>query len=206
MNRRTLREQIYTRTGFDTQDSMVTAPVVNAAINDALHYIEVVHDWPWLESTETLTTTSGTNYVTPGSTWMRTKSLTLGDGNSLNQVAIADFDLLGTSGSGSPEQYAIHGGKIYLYPTPSDSVTTLTHRFISMESDLTDDSASPLLPASFQPALVELAASVILARVRDEDRALQAKQRYLDWERVMHDNRRRYSQPQQIRVRPGSFI
>lgn len=204
-NRRELREQVYVRTGFDTQDSMITAPVVNAALNDALHFIEVGHDWPWLEASETLSTTAGTNYVTPGSTWTRTKALTISDGSLLTQIPMADFDARSSASSGQPGEYAIFAGKIYLYPNP-DAVYSINHRFIQTESDLTTDDASPALPTSFLPALIELAASLILTRVRDEERANVARLRYQDWERVMTDNRRKYSAPTQVRVRPAGWI
>ena len=204
MNRRELREQVYVRTGFDSADAMVTASVVNAAINDALNYISLSHDWPWLESSETLTTAISTNYVTPSETWLRTKSLTNSDGTQMFMISIADFDLLGAA-TGQPEQYAIFAGKFYIWPTP-DSDTTITHRFIRTESELTDDTSSPILPDSFQPASTELAASYVLARVRDEDRSNVARARYLDWEKKMDDNRRRYEQPPRIRVRPGGWI
>ena len=204
MNRRELREQVYVRTGFDSQDAMVTAPVVNAALQDALNYITISHDWPWLEVSETLTCTIGVGFVTPGTAWLRTKSLTVADGTQMFMIAMADFDLLGAA-EGTPEQYAIFGGKFFIWPTPT-AATTISHRFIRTETELSDDISEPILPDSFQAAIIELASSYVLARVRDEDRAAVARSRYKDWEQKMDDNRRRYSQPPRIRVRPGGWF
>lgn len=201
-NRQELRNRVYTRTGFDTADGMVTPTVVNDALNEALHFIETVAEWWWLMASETLTTVASTATVTPSSSSQRTKSLAFADGTgALARVSTAEIDQYPAE-SAKPRVFAEQGLGLVLWPTP-DAVYSLTHRFITTEADLAQDDAEPLLPAGFHSALIDYASYLLLRRVRDDERATRAFEGYQAWELRMVDNKRRGAGTRVPRIRDG---
>lgn len=211
MNRRQLRESIYLHTGLEQSDTMVTTNVVDALINDAIHRIEIEHDWPWLMTTETLTTTANVAYVTPAPTaldWVRTRALTVTTtGYPVEQLAsISDYRKQdSTARSDTPSYFTVINDLIYLWPVPSGAFS-LTHDYVQAEPDLSSDQGEPAMPASFHQAIVEYASYLVLARVRDDERAAAARARFQELMSVMKDNRRRVSGPMLPRVREDSWI
>lgn len=204
--RKEFRDRVYLRCGLDTADAMVSLPVVNNAMNDALHFLSTVRDWWWLESTETLATVAGTGTITLASAVRKSRSLAYADGTGeLDQVAVSTIDHDRTTAQGKPQVYALYGTQVVLAPIPG-AVYSLTHRYLGGEPDLTDDNASPVLPAQYQAALVDYAAYLVLRRTHDSERAAEALAGYQNWERVMTDNARRGVKPMIPRIRDGAAI
>lgn len=203
MNYSQLRQSTLTRIGVSSNDALFTATVVGDLVNEAIHTIEVEFDWPWLEAITTHSTTAGTQTLTVPTDWLRTDKLWIADNDPLEYLGFGDLrQQYDVTGRGQPEAYSIVADAIYLGPTP-DSTYTVNHLYIRREPDLTSDTDSPLMPASFHMAIVELATALGLRRSREEARAVVAENSYNNWLRRMADNRRRSSQPMRVRVRPG---
>lgn len=204
-NREQLRQRVYNRCGLDTADGMATPTKVNEAINEALHFIETVRPWWWLDAVETLATVAGTAEVAVSTSSQRTRSVSYAtEGGTLQQVVIAVIDAE-SAASGKPQIYAVDGVNLVLYPTP-DAVYSLKHRFVTTEQDLTQDSDEPLLPSSYHPAVVDYASHLVLTRTHDPERARERLDSYMTWESRMLDNARRGTAPKVPRIREGSAL
>lgn len=202
-SREELRQRVYVRCGLDTADGMVTPSVVNDTINEALHFIETVAPWWWLDATETLTTVAGTQSVTVSGDSQGTRGVSFADQTGrLERVGVSVIDEADDT-PGKPSVWAEHGSTLLLYPTP-DAAYSLTHRYTTIETDLSQDDTEPLLPSQYQGALVDYAAFLVLRRTHDSERAQEALAGYQAWEIRMRDNVRRGMGPKVPRVRAGS--
>ena len=210
MNLSSARDAVYLRTGYTTDDGQLTPERVTVALRSALSFIASEHDWDWLQSTETLSTTSGTNYVTPlagaadGVTWIRTTHLTGPNGSVITRVPWSEFRAMPETSQGQPYIWSDRFGRLYLWPEP-DAVYALTHDFIRGEVTLGSDTDSPLLPDQFTDGWIEYATYLAFRRVGEVDRAAEAFQAYQEWQRVTADNRRRSRGPFRVAVRPGAY-
>lgn len=206
MNLSALRTSVLNRVGGVSGDVMYASSVLTELINEAVHAIEVEYDWPWLEAVTTHTTTAGTQTLTVPTDWLRTRSLWIANYDPMQTLGFADlrtqFDV---SNQAQPECFAIAADTIYLGPVP-DAAYTVNHLYVKREPDLSSDTDSPLMPASFHAAIVEHATYLALRRTREEARAAVALDAYQGWLRRMVDNRRRSTAPMRVRVRPGGHI
>ncbi|HET6875847.1 MAG TPA: hypothetical protein VFH70_13760, partial [Acidimicrobiales bacterium] len=140
MNLSAMEAAVYARLGVDSTDGLLTPTVIDGFINDANHQIELAHDWPWLQATETIATVSGTDTYTPGSTgalWHRTVELRDGiDAMVLERYSATELDDRWLPQEmGRPREFAIYGDQIILRPVP-DGVYNIVHRYIRQEPDL----------------------------------------------------------------------
>lgn len=212
MDLATARDAIYMRTGYASSDGQLTPVQLQNILRSALNYLAAEHDWDWLQASETLTTVASTAYVTPlagsgsGVTWTRTMNVTGPDNNDITQIPWQDYRTRRSiTNSTYPDAFSVRNGRIYLWPVPS-SVYSLTHDFIRGEAALTSDQDSPLLPDQFCDAWIEKATEMAFRRVNDTQKAEEAAQKYRDWMRVLTDNRRRWSGPRRVFIRPGGFM
>lgn len=199
------RDAVYLRTGYTTDDGQLTPERVNQCLRSALNFIASEHDWDWLQSQETLTTTSGTNYVTPGSTWIRTLGFVGPNQDDTLRLPRLEFWLLPQSSTGQPSIWCDYQGRIYLWPVP-DGAYAFAHYFIRTETTLATDTDAPIMPEQFQDGWIEYAAYLAFRRVGDAERAQEAYTAYQDWQRVTMDNRHRARGPSRIAVRPGAWV
>ncbi len=212
MNRLQLREGTYDRMGVPQDDAQLTTSVVDRMVNDALHMIEVEHEWPWLLAKTTITTASGTGEYAVPTDWLRTRYLQIDGGQPLEGVEIGE--LIGgwpdSASRGTPSEYAIdvdsNGADVVLLRAIPDTVATVTHYYVRREPDLNSDSDSPLMPASFHAAICEKAAWIGLRRTRENDRAMFCDAAYKEWAQRMLDDRRRRSGTTRVKVRPDSWV
>lgn len=206
MNLSQLRSSVLSRMGLTSGDPLFTSPVLTELVNEAVHVIETEEDWPWLEAITTHSTTAGTQTLTVPTDWLRTRNLWIADNDPLVNTGFTDlrarFD---ATTRAQPTHYSLTADAIYLGPTP-DATYTVNHHYIKREPDLTSDTDSPLMPASFHAAIVEHATYLGLRRSREEGRASVALDAYQGWLRRMIDNRRRSSQSMRVRVRSGSWL
>lgn len=210
----TARDEVYLRLGMEQSDGQLTPQTVTALLRTALNYLASEHDWAWLQSSETLTTTLGVNYVTPlagsaaGVTWTRTTNLSgAAHGHYLTQIPWQEFrnrDV--TNQSALPDVWSEHLGLLYLHPTPSGSTATLYHDFIRGEATLSSDTDSPLLIDQFSGAWVEKAAELCARRIQDYPTAQVCSGEYQKWLKSMSDYRRRSAGPYRVAVRPGNWV
>lgn len=213
MNLSAMQAAVYARLGVDSTDGLLTPTVLNGFINDANHQIELAHDWPWLQDTETIVTVAGTDSYSPGSfntdtfLWHRTIELRDGvDATVLERFSITELDdrWLPTE-QGKPREFAIYGDKLVLRPVP-DSVYSIIHRYIRQEADLVNPTDLPTMPAAGHAAIVELATFLALRRDRNDPRAQSAEMAYTQWMNQLQIDKRRYETPGRVRTRPGGWV
>lgn len=201
MDLSTIRTNVLDRLGVPSGDALFTTAVLNRAINAALDEIGAEHDWPWLEASETINTVAGTKTYTPNAAWVRTRELKLADDYPLEWVTMIQLDTLyPVTEQDRPSVFAIEQGQLYIGPTP-DGVYVLTHRYVKAEPDLSADGDTPLMPAQFHNAIVELATYIALKRSRDDVRGAAALDAYARWLSKMHRFRRRHTGPSRIKSR-----
>lgn len=206
MNRLQLRESVYDRLGVPQTDATNTTAVVDRLVNAALHQIEVMHEWPWLQASTTISATSGTGSYPVPTDWLRTRYLQIDQDAPLEGYEIGELIKRWPDSTtrGRPEEYAIDGDAVLLRAIP-DTSYTVTHYYIKREPDLTADDQSPLMPASFHDAIAEKAAEISFRRSGQTDRASVCHAAFGEWEQRMQDDRRRRSGTARIKVRPGAW-
>lgn len=178
MDLQTFRSELRTRLGVPAGDAFWTDAACNQLINAAVHLVETEDDWAWLETTENIATIAGTDsYLTAG-TCLRTLALKSPNNVILRRVDVREID--GMTGSGTPRMYATFGASLVVRPTPS-AIETLLHRFLRTEAELVGAADTPLLPASYHPAVVEAAAMMAFRRENKTQAAEGAKTTYNDW-------------------------
>lgn len=175
-----LRAAVLARMGKPSTDARLDSTALNRCINDALHAIEVLDDWAWLEAAADITTVNATSAYTPTAGWMRTIDLRINGRVPIARRDIEDVDLL-LGASGDPVFYAIFAEQIVVAPVPT-GVLTIKHRYIKAEPDLASDSDSPLIPASWQSAVISLAAVYAYRIVKDDKGAAMEMQSFAEWE------------------------
>lgn len=195
------------RLGVSTTDATINPSYLNSVVDQANAFIASEGDWPWRQVSTTFSTVAGTDAYTPPTDWLRTKSIKILDQTPMRLLTIIDLDERWWSSTqrGLPREYAVEAEQIIIRPIP-DAVYSVTHRYIKVEPELTADTTSPLMPAQFHGAIVELAAYYAFRRLGNLQAAEAAKAAYKDWQGRMTQEHRRTMAPKSIRVRPGSQI
>ena len=204
----TLIAAVRRRTGLSSTDAFAADADITEILNEVNAAVATEHDWPWLETSATLTTAAGTAAYSPPAGWMRTVSLQipgyapLDGGDSRGSL---DQRYPTSTTTGQPVSYVISGDQIRLYPTP-DAVYSITHVYYQSETVLDDGADNPLLPVWAQGVLMWGAAAALFRRTGQDARADEAQKQYDRWLRRLQDNTRRSTAPMRVRVRPGSPV
>jgi hypothetical protein len=185
VNLGTMRTAVLTRMGLPSDDALLDSTSLTAFINAALHHIETLHDWRWLEVSEAVATTAGDNTYALASNYRKTlvDGLTHSDGELVRHVPVAQVDVL-KGASGPPKVYAVYGAELVLGPNP-DATYNLTHRYVKFETDLANDADEPTLPVTWHQALVEYAAYLGFRRINSETDAGAALAAFDGWRTKM---------------------
>lgn len=204
MNAGQMVNAVYRRSGYPTDDPLVTPEVVLDAVNEALRLIAAERDWPWLQASTTFSTTAGdATYALPSS-YMRTRRIVDPDTEPLERYDARQLEELYGEDGGEPVAFAIDGEEIILRPIPNGA-RTYTHYYVRTERTLTADTEDPYLPSQFHDAAVALAESLVHDVGRDPKRAEAARDRYEKlWRPRMLDDARRARGTLRPRIRPGS--
>lgn len=185
--------------GFDS-----TAQI--SFINQALAAITAERPWTWLDATDSFNTVASTVAYTLPTDWIETRGMTIGaTGRPMQPVSIRDGDVYNFLDPPMTDCYAIEGGNLRIYPTPS-SVEAVVHRYVKREPTLTSASDTPILPTEFHPSIVAYAAKLEAERLGMEKQAAMWTREWDDWLVRMRGGNRRLQGPRRIRVRPGSGI
>lgn len=198
-----LQAAVKVRIGAPADDGFFTATVLGDVVNEALQAISTENDWPWLLTSENLSTVAGTSTLTPGATWIRTKSLQIAGFDPFEWFPIQDLD--GLVGQGQPTIFAEEGNTLQIRAIP-DAVYSIKHRFWRTEPVLTSGSVSPLMPTNFHYSIVAFAAYLAHNRAHELDRANQELNSYRMWLERMQSYRRKSAGPIRPRVRPGGGL
>ena len=204
-NLATLRSRLRDRLAANTNDTFLTATRLDNAVNAALQKSTTVHDWPWLQTSTTITTAANdAEYAVPAD-FLRTNVLSATDtGYPLDPRSMKTLRTI-TSTRQEPSYYAIYAGSVHLRPTPS-GIMTLTHDYYRIENTLLSDSDTSLVPDPFADGIVEYAAYLMFRATREADKAAEALAAYKLWVKDTADNLKQTREPLRITVRPGSFF
>lgn len=211
MNRSAMVSSVYNRTGVLATDGIITPTIVGQFVNDANHAIEVMEDWPWLLTSGTFSTIAGVQSYPITAlfpTWLRTSEVlvaqTDGTNWALNHLGGRELDdRYPNSVLQIPQAWTIRGDAFQFGPTP-DAAYQVTHWYYRQEPDLNQDTDTPIMPASFHAAIVELACALTLRRVQQEGRATAAESEFTTtWLPRLQAHRRRFTGPIRVRVRSG---
>lgn len=199
-----LETKVLRRTGKVAGDTLLTQAVRYEAINEALFQIALAFDWPWLQSSETISTVAGTATASTPTNFLRTASLVeTSTGIVLTRRSIIELDQV--VASGRPEIYHVDNATITFKPTP-DAVYAYKHRFIRTEPALASGSDVALIPSYYDRGVTTYAAYILFTQSHEIDRALEAMKEYEGWLRRTADNINQSKQGIRIRVRPGSWF
>lgn len=207
MNLAAMRQAVYDRCGSDANTDTLLAPdKINRFVNAALHYVEVLHSWSWLERAETIATVSAVETVTPSPDWRFTIELKDDAGRVLDGFGTEYLDDRWRTGtSGKPREYAMFGGLIYLRPVP-DGIYQLSHRYLRSEVDLVADTDVPLIDDPLSTMVIEYATFLALRRDRNDPRAEEALKAYQMWESRAQRWEQPVTRPGKVRIRPGAWL
>ena len=204
----TLIAAVRRRTGLSSSDAFAADADITELLNEVASSIAAERDWPWLETSATLSTSAGTATYSPPADWMRTRSLQIPGYQPLdgkNSRAQLDEWMPTSTSTGMPVHWTVSGDLIRLYPTP-DAVYAISHVYYRTETTLDDGADNPLMPAWAQGALIWGAAAILFARTNQEARAGEAQKRADAWLRRLGDNARRSAGGGRVQVRPGSPV
>jgi len=166
----TLRTSVRERLGVPSDDSLFTNAVLTALINDALQIVSSEADWYWLEKQENLSLVNGTSAYTVASDCTRTINVEDPTGIALARKPVDELVSMSTATAGVVRFFSPYGLKLEFRPVPNTSITVV-HRYLGGETALSADGDTPLMPAQFQPALVEYAAYLAKMRVGNTQEA-----------------------------------
>lgn len=193
-----LRTAVRTRLGRPSNDAFFTDAILNDFINEANQAISVEGQWPWLQTSEVITTVANTQSYTPAASWNFTRMLFITEFADLTYVPLET--LVNYVGVGQPEVYTVTENKIKFGPIPG-SVFAINHIFYKIEPIMASDSDTPILPVQFQYAIVELALSYAYQRANQPDMHNIARGTYGEWLHRMQDYKRRTSGPLRPKTR-----
>jgi len=180
----TLRTSVRTRLGVPSSDALFTDTVLTELINEALQYISSEHDWWWLEKSETLSLTSSTSAYSVASDCTRTINVEDPTGIPLSRKGIDELVAMTTAEAGYVRFFSPYGTKLEFRPVPNTSIS-VNHRYIGGETALSGDSDTPLIPAQFQPALIEYAVYLCHTRIGNTQEAGPVLEVYNRWIETM---------------------
>lgn len=173
------------RIGRPTTDTLVTSSDITAALNDAANRFAGSYPWPWLETSENISTTTGTDtYVAVTGTptvYIDTIRVHIAGNPPLTRMSAAELQRqFPSTASGSPLFYARLGGSLIVRPIPITTVLpTLIHTYHRTETALSAGGDVLLCPATFEMAIVELAANELFRRAKDRESARDALEQYV---------------------------
>lgn len=155
---------------------------LNSVIN--IGYREMQELTGSIESYTSLTLTASTRYVAVPADFESVKQLNYvydgaTNGWPLKPLAFQDFDWT-WSGEGRPTHYHVRQDRIYMAPIPNSSDDTLDLFYYTIPSELTANTDTPSIPASFHHYLGHYAAYCCKLRDRDPQRAETFKKEWED--------------------------
>lgn len=177
MDRQGLREALIEKLRLPAGDGTLTPPVLNGTINEALRRYSAEREWPWLLTSATVAiSTSGIGTLPTG--FVTAKQLLMPDSNGTpNVVPYVGIDNL----LSSEYRYcwADDGTNVRVEPAPVAS-TNSTLWYFRVETDLTADTDTPLMPAAYHDLIVTLAAELGAKKKRDYEQAQMLHSEYLE--------------------------
>ena len=179
-----LRDAVRTRLGVPDTDAIFTDTVLTDLINEGLQYISNEEDWWWLEKTETLSLTDSIQAYDVAADCTRTINVSDPTGIPLSRKGIDELLAMTTAQAAVVRFFAPYAGQLVFFPVPNTSIS-VNHRYIGGEPALSGDSDTPLIPAQFQPALVDYVVYLCHTRSGNMNEAKGALEVYGRWIETM---------------------
>lgn len=179
MQRSAILAAVRGRYGIPDDDGLLTSTAINALIDRAVKQVELEHDWPWLETSETITTANGTSTYAVASNYVSTISCRIEEAAPMLQWTIDEADHWGVANTGTPKAYAFDGRLLRFVPTPG-SVLSVKHRYLRTETALGSDSAEPLCPEPWIEAVITWTGVLCAERTNQLDQQGARKATYSD--------------------------
>ena len=162
-----LQTECYDRLRIPTPDATITA-LVKRMVNNATRKASTYRNWPWMETSVSLSISSSTRAYTLGATCGFILNMHDSNGVVLNEVSRDTyFDMYrGDATTGSPTVFCVDGMDtsnlvtVQVWPVPTGSAT-LTVRCRRRVADLSSDGDIPNIPTQYHYALVSLAAAMV---------------------------------------------
>ncbi|MEE9125355.1 MAG: hypothetical protein V3U14_12830 [candidate division NC10 bacterium] len=196
-----IRTEILDAAGLASDDVRFGTATLNRMINRALRSVSKEHDWPWLQSSGTITTVADQTAYTQASPWRKTIRLSY-QSTSLQQIGPLEapnyFDLT----SKNPTVYYMEEQQVHLLPTPN-AVFSVDHSFLTFEVALSGDTDEPALPDDYMDMLFARALMLVAIKLRDSELYNLAGEDWKLWIRRTADDVMQSKGPLKLTVRRG---
>lgn len=184
-----LRARVLVKVGLPSDDAMVPASTLDICINNGMNKMAADYDWPWLMTSETITTAVGTAaYALPAG---HVRTLYVQDTTrGLNFEGRQRQDLIQysvTGRTGMSRYYSVFGASVRIAPDP-DTVWSLNHVYIRAEPALTGGTDTPLCPEHYSDVIVCYASSEVCILTKDATLKGEIDQEIGAWKQRMRDN------------------
>lgn len=198
MNRKELREATSRRLGIPpTGDGLLTEPVLNECVNDALRDLSDVQIWPWLLTSASVTFTAGVAAQPTDPAVIQCQQLLIDGRRARKASSLAE--LLDSTVDGSRCVWFPVGTNVQLAPVPATAPTTSVLYYTQAEPPLDADSQSPLTPAQYHNYVIARAAYRAEVRRTRWEAAAQHNGEYEAGLKRMKDAARSTTGPRTIR-------
>lgn len=196
---------IVTKVQQRVRDTGYSSTEIKNYINDAQNDVFNEYKLPFVQATQAYTAVANVADITNGSglpgDYVQAFEVVDSSNNTLTYIDIRELDNLDTSAERNPDRWYFYADTIYLYPTPTESVS-LTLRYYKRPTVISSDAAVPDLPSEFEELLV-LGAAYRVLQVKDNyDQAgvLQAKYDEILDKLVMKYSRPQVGKPSNMRI------
>lgn len=194
MNLTNLLSAVRTRLGLPASDAFFSDQNLTDLVNAGLTYVTGKHDWYWLETAETLTTTASTESLATAATSQRTIALYDSTGVQLEWKSLSDLVKIPAAAKADVHRFfGYKGSTIVLRPVPNSGATALTHIYRGTEPRLVTGSDTPLMPSQFHDVIADFACYFSMLRQGDLNGAAKWQESGEAWVTLMIESADRYA-------------
>lgn len=197
----TITAAVIHKLGETTDDGMLDN--VTASINSGLQQMATEFDWPWLVTTTTIPTVSGTQAYALPATCTRIRAIS-NDDYLLRSVQFNEIIRFVNVPTQRPSAYYAQHDNILIAPTPG-AVYMLGLEYVRCENTLSSGSDTVLCPDWYIDIVVVYAALEEARRRRDQVLVNLLEQSKQEWITRIRDNINRSRDLPDILTRPDTF-
>lgn len=196
-----IRAQVYDRAGVPNNDPRCDVATADRFINAALRKASTTFDPFWLETSTTVSTVAGQNYVPLSAISDFSKMSRVVYGTEvLRPVGKHEIAQYLPYANQQPHAWSIEQERLTLGPTPN-AVYTLTCIYYRLEAALTDEDGTPYLPTQYTDWLVLEAAIRVATKMRDGDMVDTLRVERKEWLDAIRNDVRQMRPLPRVRVR-----
>ena len=189
--------------GLASDDARFPEGTLDRIVNRAIQRISAIHDWPWLQTSETINTVASTQAYTPTAGWSKTIRLRY---KNRDLVEYQPRDAIKyQNDTGTPVGFFIEEEQIHFVPIP-DGAYTIEHVYLRREPQLVADDDEPLIPERYMDFVVWHAVMLCASRIHDMDLYSRAREEARQWETRIRDDVRRSTGTLKVQARDDWWI